>query len=131
MHEALVKELAYLKNRCVYEYASVKDTVAAVGKRPLRLKWIDTNKGDPKNYQIRSRLVCTEIRPKGTEAIFSATPPLESLRTLMTIASQPLDNPKDPLCITLADISRAHFYAKAEREVYIQLPPEDPRSAEN
>ena len=64
------------------------------------------------------------------EAIFSATPPLESLRMLMAIASQPIDNPEDPLCIMLLDVSRAHFYARAEREVYIQLPPEDPRSGE-
>ena len=48
----------------------------------------------------------------------------------MTIASQPIEDPSDPLCLTLADVSRAHFYAKAEREVYIQLPPEDPRSGE-
>ena len=46
----------------------------------------------------------------------------------MTILSQPIEDPKDPLCLTLADVSRAHFYAKAEREVYIQLPREDPRS---
>ena len=92
----------------------------------MRLKWIDTNKGDEKNFNVRSRLVCTEVRPRGTEAIFSATPPLESLRVLMTIVSQPIEDAKDPWCMTLADVSRAHVYAKAEREVYIQLPQEDP-----
>ena len=46
----------------------------------------------------------------------------------MTLLSQPVEDSKDPLCMTLADVSRAHFYAKAEREVYIQLPPEDPMS---
>ena len=96
----------------------------------MRLKWIDTNKGDEKNFNVRSRRVCTEVRPRGTEAIFSATPPLESLRVLMTIVSQPIEDAKDPWCMTLADVSRAHFYAKAEREVYIQLPQEDPRSGE-
>ena len=48
----------------------------------------------------------------------------------MAIASQPITDPNDPCCITLADVSRAHFYAKAEREVYIQLPKEDLRSHE-
>ena len=130
VREARLKELAYLRNRCVYRYASLQDAIKAVGRRPLRLKWIDTNKGDGANYNIRSRLVCTEVRPKGTEAIFSATPPLESLRILLTIASQPIKDRADPYCISLADVSRAHFYADADREVYIQLPAEDPRSGE-
>ena len=130
VHRARIQELAYLKNRCVYEYASTSKAIQSVGRRPLRLKWIDTNKGDATHPVIRSRLVCTEVRPKGTEAIFSATPPLESLRILMSFLSQPVDDPSDPYCMTLADVSRAHFYARAEREVYIQLPPEDPRSGD-
>ena len=48
----------------------------------------------------------------------------------MTLLSRPIDDPNDPLCMTLADVSRAHFYARAVREIYIQLPPEDPRSGE-
>ena len=36
----------------------------------------------------------------------------------------------DPLCLALADVSRAHFYARASRDVYIQLPKEDARSGE-
>ena len=101
------------------------------GKRPLRLKWIDVNKGDGLSRNIRSRLVCTEVRPKGVEAIFAATPPLESLRMLLTLLSR--EDPsasKDPLCLSLADVSRAHFYADSVREVFIQLPAEDPRSGE-
>ena len=98
------------------------------GKRPHRLKWIDSNKGDSAHPNVRSRLVCTEVRPKGVEAIFAATPPLESLRMRLAILSQ--EDPattNDPYCLSLSDVSRAHFYAKAVREVYIQLPPEDPR----
>ena len=114
----------------VYEYTSLSKAISAMGRRPLGLKWIDTNKGDETNFQIRSRLVCTEVRPRGTDAIFSATPPLESLRILMSLLSQPVDDANDPYCLTLADVSRAHFYAKAEREVYIKLPAEDPRSGE-
>merc|ERR1711978_462221 len=58
VYAARLKELAYLKNRCVYEYASTDNATAAMGRRPLGLKWIDTNKGDTTNYDIRSRLVC-------------------------------------------------------------------------
>ena len=47
----------------------------------------------------------------------------------MTILSQEDPaNSQSPLTLTLADVSRAHFYAEATREVYIQLPPEDPKA---
>ena len=36
----------------------------------------------------------------------------------------------DPYKILLIDVSRAHFYADVVRDVYIQLPEEDPRSKE-
>ena len=75
VHAARVKELKYLQDMKVYEYASVADAIRCTGRRPLGLKWIDTNKGDPKTPNLRSRLVCTEVRPKGVDAIFSAIPP--------------------------------------------------------
>ena len=123
------REVQYLKDRKVYAYSTWREALRKTGKRPLRLKWIDTNKGDTQNFNVRSRLVCTEIRRKGTESIFSATPPLETLRALISKAAS--EDPKgvsDPLKILLIDVSRAHFYADATRDVYIELPAEDPRS---
>ena len=38
VHQARVRELAYLRNRCVFEYTSLKKAVAAVGKRPPTFK---------------------------------------------------------------------------------------------
>merc|ERR1712051_129066 len=116
VHAARMRELKYLMDRHVYTYASRSEAIRRTGRRPLRLKWIDSNKGDLVNPNLRSRLVCTEVRPKGVETIFAAIPPLESLRMLMVILSQ--ENPADtddPLCLTLSDVSRAHFYAKAVR----------------
>ena len=34
------------------------------------------------------------------------------------------------MCVMIIDISRAYFYAPAQREIFIKLPPEDPRSGE-
>ena len=135
------KEIKYLKDRKVYSYATIGDAWRQTRKKPLKLKWIDTNKGDRRAFNVRSRLVCTEIRRKGTESIFSATPPLESLRILLAKAAS--ENPtsgsttnyqgkprSDPYKILLIDVSRAHFYADAVRDAYIQLPEEDHRSSE-
>ena len=75
VHDARCRELKYLAQRRVYEYSSTSLAYRRTGKRPLRLKWIDSNKGDTAHPNVRSRLVCTEVRPKGVEAIFAATPP--------------------------------------------------------
>ena len=83
VHKARVCELQYLQNRQVYTYATVAEAIAKTGRPPLGLRWIDTNKASTDNPEVRSRLVCTEVRRKGVESIFRATPPLESLRALM------------------------------------------------
>ena len=131
VYAARCRELRYLQERKVYAYSTWREAIRRSGKPPLRLKWIDSNKGDPSAPNFRSRLVCTEIRPRGAEAIFSATPPLETLRALVAkAASEDPTNASDPFRVLLVDVSRAHFYAPATREVYIQLPPEDPRAGD-
>ena len=85
--EARNKEIRYVHSRKVYSYATEADAWRLTRKKPLKLKWIDSNKGGLQNMNVRSRLVCTEIRRKGTEAVFSATPPLESLRALVARAA--------------------------------------------
>merc|ERR1739836_279579 len=100
--------------RNVYSHCSVDEALKVSKKQPLRLKWIDTDKGGKGSRSVRSRLVCTEVRPRWKEAIFSATPPLESLRVLISyLASEDPEFQKDPLKVALIDVSRAHFYAPA------------------
>ena len=73
--------------------------------------------------------MCTEVRHKGVEPIFSATPPLETLRVLLSVACQEdVFSSGGPFLISIADVSRAHFYADAVRDVYVRLPDEDPKA---
>ena len=130
MRATRLKELKYLWDMQVYEYSTLEQAAKA-GKRLVGLKWIDTNKGDAANPNVRARLVCTEVRRRGAEAIFSATPPLEALRMLIAVAAA--EDPrgqKSPLRIGLYDVSRAYFYADAVRDVFIKLPSGDPRAGE-
>ena len=69
--------------------------------------------------------------PEGGVGYLRCHTPLESLRTLLAILSR--EDPTgvaDPMCLSLVDVSRAHFYADATREVFIRLPSEDPRAGE-
>ena len=73
--------------------------------------------------------MCTEVRHKGVEPIFSAAPPLETLRVLLCVACQEdVFRVEDPSLISISDVSRAHFYADAVRDVYVRLPDEDPKA---
>ena len=53
----------------------------ATGKPSITVRWVDVNKGDNTNPNIRSRLVARQIRQAGEDAIFAPTPPLEALRS--------------------------------------------------
>ena len=126
------KEIKYLWDMEVYEYSTEAEATARTGRNPVGLKWIDTNKGSAETPRYRSCLVCTELRHKGVEPIFSATLPLETLRVLLTVACQEDVFPvEDPFLISTADVSRAHFYADAVRDVYVLLPDEDPNEKQS
>ena len=120
------KEIQYLWDMEVYEYSTEAEARARTGRNPVGLKWIDTNKGSAEAPRYRSRLMCTEVRHKGVEPIFSATPPLETLRVVLCVACQEdVFQVEDPFLISIAEVSRAHFYADAVRDVFVRLPDED------
>ena len=122
------KEIKFLWDMDVYEYSTEAEARARTGRNRVGLKWIDTNKGSAEAPRCRSRLVCTEVRHEGVEPIFSATPPLKTLRILLSVACQEdVFRVEDPFLISIADVSRAHFYADAVRDVHVRLPDEDPR----
>ena len=60
-------------------------------------------------------------------ASFSAMPPLESLKMLLSlmVTLKVSKRNRTPLKLRLIDISRAHFYGEAQREIYVTLPEGD------
>ena len=113
----------------MYKYQTTAEAKAVSGKNPIPVGWIDTNKGDRADPLYRSRIVAKEVQRHREESIFAPTPPVESLRILLNIAAAHRNDDR-PYKIMVTDIKRAHFYAKALRRVFIQLPPEDPRSGD-
>ena len=94
-----------------YKYDSVDNRLKTTGKRPMPVKWVDVNKRDAQRSEVRSRLAVAETKHRTTQT-FSATPPHEALRLLVSIAT------------------RAHPHCTARRQLWVQLPAEDPRSEE-
>ena len=123
------KETKYLWDMEVYEHSNEAEAQGRTGRNTVGLKCIDANKGSAEAPRYRSRLVCTEVRHRGVEPIFSETPPLETLRILLGVACQEeVFQVEDLFLISIADESRAHLCADAVRDVYVRLPDEDPKA---
>ena len=98
---------------------------------------VDIHKGDDEEPKYRSRLVAREIRRHGEASFFAPTPPLESIRLVLSMAATDLPghikHDRSPLSegrtqISVIDISRAYFNAKVDEHdsIYVDLPDEDP-----
>ena len=93
----------------------------------MTTRWIDQNKGDSETPNYRARLVGREIKRDKREDLFAATPPLESLRIIISIcaSNQNSNFAEDNFIIMYNDVKRAYFHAPAKRPVYIKIPDED------
>lgn len=80
----------------------------AKGKKVISTRWVDTNKGDENNPDYRSRLVGREIKKDATMDLFSATPPLEFIKLLLSTAAQGQSD-RRPLRVATVDIKRVYF----------------------
>ena len=127
VREAKVKEIEFLRTFPVYE--KVPEAMAN-GKEFISTRWTITNKGDVNAPDVRARFVGREFKWKSPamENTFAATPPLESLKYLLSRFQSrrrgPARSPGERKILVL-DVSRAHFHPKCRRELYIRLPEED------
>ena len=125
MVQARREEIQYFKDMKVYEKVMLEECWEQTGKGPIDVRWVDINKGDEVNPNYRSRLVAKEFKDDLKPELYAATPPSECLRMILSkLASQ-----KDARLL-YADVSRAYFYAKAVRPVYVRLPSEDRESGD-
>ena len=97
------------------------ECIKRTGRQPISVRWIDINKGDEDHPNYRSRLVAREINTHKREDLFAATPPLEALKTILSMCAT--SNKGEVVMVN--DISRAFFHARTKRDVYVQLADED------
>ena len=122
MIKARADEIAYFREMGVYEKVNVSECWAETGKAPIAVRWVDINKGDTQNPNYRSRLVAKEFNTGVRPELYAATPPSEVLRLMLSLVAS---GKSQGIGLMYADVSRAYFYAKAVRPVYVKLPDED------
>ncbi len=120
VRQARKDEIVYFKDMNVYKKVSIEECWAETGKAPIAVRWVDINKGDEGNPNYRSRLVAKEFKTDVKPELYAATPPSECLRLMLNQLTN--DRRKK---LMYADVSRAYFYARAKRPVYVKLPDED------
>ena len=122
---ARVLEMEYFRKMGVYHKVT-REEARRNGCKVLTTKWLDTNKGDEVNVNYRSRLVGRELKMDNRLDLFAATPPLETLKLLLSMCAKGQQE-RNPLRLAVIDIKRAYFYAPATRPVFIEIPKEDRR----
>ena len=117
MRQAKKDELEFVRSKRVWR---VVPRSHAGRRKIIGTRWVGCNKGDELHPGIRCRLVAQEIKTLNAGAQFyAATSLVDTLRLILSYAAE-----SAKFQVSLVDISRAYFNAEAEREVYIELPPE-------
>ena len=129
-------EMEFMRGLRVWTYATISACLQATGRKPISVGWVDINKGDRDNLNVRCRLTVQETKRQTTldssdvAATFAATPPYEALRFLLSCWMTPKSRDEWDHVVVFIDISRAHPHAPIRRDLWIVLPPEDPRAGE-
>ena len=90
----------------------------------ISCRWVDINKGDDQAPEYRSRLVAREVKRDRRQDMFAATPPLTSLRFLVSLCAS-TQRKRRPFRMLFIDVKRAYFHAPVKRNLFVELPPED------
>ena len=126
-------ELDWVRESDMYDVTERSESFAVTGRKPIDLKWVDTDKGGAGQPNYRSRLVLRDIKARKAmddkipaKDLFSSMPPLEALKAMLSLmVSQKKAPSGKELKLAVFDISRAHFYGKLDRAVYAELPEEE------
>eukprot|EP00973_Karenia_brevis_P093559 12417904-Karenia_brevis.AAC.1 len=125
VREAREAEMKYFKKMGVYRKVPIQKCFEMTGKAPIGVRWIDVNKQDNEHPRYRSRLVAKEFKTQNDPTLFAATPPLEVLKIIISLAATRNDRGNIHRKIMINDVSRAYFYAVSETPTYVKLCSED------
>ena len=89
--EARKAEMVYFKKMNVYEKVPKSECDKESGKAPRGVRWVDVNKQDEKYPLYRSRLVAKDYNNSKEPDLYTATPRLEFLRLIVSLAASSQD----------------------------------------
>ena len=87
VYQARLDEIAYFRKMKVYKMVKRQRCRDLTGKGSIAVRWVDTNKQDEVNPKYRSRLVAKQFKKHGDPDFYAATPPIEMLKGIISIAA--------------------------------------------
>ena len=124
--KARKEEMEHMKGK-IFKVVKKSEAWEMTGKAPMSTKWVDTDKthgtGEP---MVRSRWVARDFRDpsdKDREDLFSATPPIEMMRYMISRQATRRKDGRERKSMYL-DIKKAHVIPLCEQDVYVELPAE-------
>eukprot|EP00973_Karenia_brevis_P041501 5742611-Karenia_brevis.AAC.1 len=130
VREAREAEMKYFRRMGVYRKVPIAKCIEMTAKMPIGVRWIDINKQDNNNPKYRSRLVAKEFKTYNDPDLFAATPPIEVLKMIISMAATRNNHGKVHKKIMTNDVSRAYFYARSDTPTFVKLCEEDTSEGE-
>ena len=84
VRQARSAEIDYYRKMGVCVKVPISKCFAKTGQKPIGVRWVDVNKGDGDRPSYRSRLVAKQYRQERDDDLYAATPPIESLRVVVS-----------------------------------------------
>ena len=110
------EEIAYFAKREVYKIVP-RSHQRATGGKIIGTRWVDVNKGVAEVPDCRSRLVGREFNIGKDDNLYAATPPLEALRWVLSVAGTwARGRFRERRSVMINDVRRAYFYAHIQRD---------------
>ena len=121
VRKARAAEIDFYRKMGVYVKVPTSECFAKTGQKPIGVRWVDIDKGDRDRPNYRSRLVAKQYRQERNDDLYAATPPIESLRAVISSAT----TGGQEKVIMVNDVSRAYMYAPCDEDIYVELCEED------
>jgi len=121
------EEIQGARKHNVFTKVPISECWEQTNAPPIDTRWVDINKGDNENPDIRCRWVGREFRgsDRDRDDLYAATPPLEAIKALIVLAASQKGGKRQNLKkLSFIDIKKAYFHAKVKRPLYVVLPPE-------
>ena len=109
----------------VYKKVPKTRCFEVTGKAPIGVRWVDVNKQGDDDPLYRSRLVAKDFNNCKDPDLYTATPPLEYLRLIVSLAASRTSANGERWKIMINDVSRAYFYAPSMQPTFVDICEED------
>jgi hypothetical protein len=118
--KACQDEMARFRQMEVYKHVPRNEAHGKI----VKVRWVHTNKGTVEAPVIKCRLVAMEFASgELRDDLFAGTPPLFAVKLLLSLVAS---SRRSNECLMILDVKCAFLYGYIKRDLFIELPPEDP-----